>query len=239
MHKSIHEARNWIRHFQGNRKGVLHVDILLFPSYTTIYPVGKEAIKANISLGAQNLHAEEEGAFTGEVSGKMLVDAGATWTLVGHSERRIQFGEQDQQINLKVRRALTSGLKVILCVGETLEERENGKHQEVVRRQLTAGMHQIHHDDLHQIVIAYEPVWAIGTGKTATPEDAQEMHAFIRSEISTFSKPKIASSMRILYGGSVKPDNAKELFACQDIDGGLVGGASLKPETFLSILRAF
>ncbi len=239
MHKSINDARNWIRHFQGNRKGVLHVDILLFPSYTTIYPIGKEAIKANISLGAQNLHQEEEGAYTGEVSGKMLVDAGATWTLVGHSERRILFAENDKQINLKVRRALTSGLQVILCVGETLEERESQHHQEVVRRQLTEGLSEIHHDDLHQIIIAYEPVWAIGTGKTATPQDAQEMHAFIRSEISSFSKPKIASSMRILYGGSVKPDNAKELFACPDIDGGLVGGASLKPETFLAILRAF
>lgn len=239
MYKSINEARNWIRVFQGSKKGVLHVDILLFPAYTTIYPIGKEASKANISLGAQNLHEAEEGAYTGEVSGKMLVEAGADWVLIGHSERRTLFGEHDQRINLKVLRALISGLKPILCVGETLEEREANQQEDVVRRQLIEGLKDIHPDDLYQVVIAYEPVWAIGTGQTATPQDAQEMHSFIRSVIGSQWKSRIAESIRILYGGSVKPDNAKELFACPDIDGGLVGGASLKAETFLSILRAF
>ncbi len=238
MNQTITEARNWIRIYQAGQKKGFRTDVLLFPSFTTLYPVSKEAMKAGITLGAQNIHEAEHGAFTGEISAKMLIEAGAKWVLVGHSERRTLFGETDDRINLKVRRALFSELRVILCVGETLEERNAGTHQEVVRQQVINGLQDVHKSDLAHVVIAYEPVWAIGTGKTATPEDAQEMHAAIRQIINSEKGGEIAEQMRILYGGSVNKENAAALFACPDIDGGLVGGASLKVESFLSIFRA-
>lgn len=238
MNHTIEEARNWIRRYQTVQKKGYLMDVLLFPSYTALYPISKEAFKSGITVGAQNIHEDENGAFTGEISGKMLVDAGAKWVLVGHSERRTLFGETDDRINLKVRQALFCELHVILCVGETLEQRDAGEHQEVVRQQVINGLKEVHTSDLAHVVIAYEPVWAIGTGKTATPEDAQEMHAAIRQMVKEEKGEAIAEKMRILYGGSVNADNASELFACPDIDGGLVGGASLKPDSFLSILRA-
>ncbi|MCF8237120.1 MAG: triose-phosphate isomerase [Saprospiraceae bacterium] len=238
MNLTIEEARNWIRRYQSVQKKGYLMDVILFPSFTALYPLSKEAFKAGITLGAQNIFEEENGAYTGEVSGKMLVDAGAKWVLVGHSERRTIFGETDDRINLKVRQALFSELRVILCVGETMEQRKAAEHQEVVSQQVINGLKEVHQSDLPHVVIAYEPVWAIGTGQTATPEDAQEMHAWIRSCLKDEKGETVADKMRIIYGGSVNSENATQLFACPDIDGGLVGGASLKPDSFLSILRS-
>ena len=212
--------------------------VLLFPAFAHL-PVLAEALQsaglgAAVALGGQTLHAEAEGAFTGEISGEMLADLGAEWVLVGHSERRQYAQETDAQIADKVAGAIRSGLKPMLCVGETEAEREAGQARDVVVRQLEAVLDQ-HADGL--AAVAYEPVWAIGTGRTATPELAQEMHGVIRAVLAERSEA-LAGNMPLLYGGSVKGDNARTLFAEQDIDGGLVGGASLKADEFTEIIRA-
>ncbi|MBI1286495.1 MAG: triose-phosphate isomerase [Flavobacteriales bacterium] len=191
-----------------------------------------------ISVAAQNCHQEEKGAFTGEVSVEMLKSFGAEYCIVGHSERRQYFGETDELINQKIQRLLASGIIPIYCCGESLEERESEKHFDVVGDQIQSALQGFQKDELKKIVIAYEPVWAIGTGVTATPEQAQEMHKFIREKLAQVLVDE-AEEVSILYGGSVKPNNAKELFSQKDIDGGLIGGASLNATDFLEIIHSF
>jgi len=212
-------------------------DIAIFPPFTSL-GAALDAIRGSrIILGAQNMHWENEGAFTGEVSPSMLAKCGCSMVLIGHSERRIYFAETDGILNKKIKAALNIGLRPVLCIGETLEQRESGITEKVVEKQLTAGLDGI--DDLDKMAIAYEPVWAIGTGRNATPQQASETHKFIRGIISAKWGEKFASSIRILYGGSVKPENARALAEMDDIDGFLVGGASLKAESFAAIAESF
>ncbi|MBP3764134.1 MAG: triose-phosphate isomerase [Bacteroidales bacterium] len=191
------------------------------------------------AVGAQNVAAEERGAYTGEVSAEMLESVEIDYCIVGHSERRAYYGETDALVAAKVDRLLAHGLKPIVCVGEVLEEREAGRQLEVVKRQVEEGLFHLTAEQMQQVVVAYEPVWAIGTGKTATPDQAQEIHAHIRSLLAAKYGQAVADEVSILYGGSCKPSNAKELFACPDIDGGLIGGASLKAEDFVAIALSF
>lgn len=190
-------------------------------------------------VGAQNVSDQEKGAYTGEVSAAMLESMEIDYCIVGHSERRAYYGETNATVAAKVNQLLQHGIKPIVCVGEVLEEREAGKQFEVVKKQVEQGLFHLSVDQLREVVIAYEPVWAIGTGKTATPDQAQEIHAHIRSLLATKYGKEIANDISILYGGSCKPSNAKELFACPDIDGGLIGGASLKADDFMAIAMAF
>lgn len=192
-----------------------------------------------VALGAQNMHDQSSGAFTGEVAPPMLLDLGCRYVILGHSERRTLFGETDAVVNAKARAALTAGLTPIVCVGETLEEREGGRTAAVVTTQVQGSLAGLTPADLEKIVVAYEPVWAIGTGKVATPQQAQEVHALIRGLLGGLASPAVAAKVRIQYGGSVKPDNAADLAVQPDIDGALVGGASLKADDFLGIAKAF
>ncbi|WP_158826327.1 triose-phosphate isomerase [Mucilaginibacter lacusdianchii] len=192
-----------------------------------------------VSIGAQNIHQNESGAYTGEVSAKMVKSTGAEYVILGHSERRQYFDEDNQLLSLKTEAALKHGLKPIFCIGETLDEREAEQHFDVIRTQLKEGIFSLSTEQFGQLVLAYEPVWAIGTGKTATAEQAQEIHAFIREEIANNYSQEVADNTTILYGGSANPKNASELFAQPDIDGGLIGGASLKSRDFLDIVKVF
>jgi len=192
-----------------------------------------------VSIGAQNAHQAESGAYTGEISAKMLHSIGVAYVILGHSERRQYFGETNQLLAKKTDTALKHDLKPIFCIGETLEEREAGRHFDVIKTQLQEGIFHLSHEQFAHLVIAYEPVWAIGTGKTATSEQAQEIHAFIRGELAAKYNQQLAADTSILYGGSCNPKNAPELFAQADIDGGLIGGASLKSRDFVDIIRGF
>ena len=212
-------------------------EVLVCPPFVYLWETGRLLKDSEVALGAQSVCAESLGAFTGEVSGAMLRDVGCRYVLVGHSERRQLYGESDSLVARKFMAAQAQGLVPVLCVGETLEEREGGRTTEVVTRQLEAVLSVSGVGSLASAVIAYEPVWAIGTGRTASPEQAQEVHAMIRGKVAALDAT-IASSVRILYGGSVKASNARELFAMADIDGGLVGGASLKAEEFAQICAA-
>ncbi|MEM0995432.1 MAG: triose-phosphate isomerase [Bacteroidota bacterium] len=194
---------------------------------------------AGLHVAAQNIHQEDRGAYTGEISAEMLQSLGCGYAIIGHSERRQYFGETNALLFTKVQKALEYGIKPIYCLGETLEERENGTTFSVVDRQLREGVFGLNAEQFGSVVIAYEPIWAIGTGKTATPEQAQEVHKFLRGQVAQHFGDDAATQVTLLYGGSVKPKNAPELFACPDIDGGLVGGASLKVEDFLAIIRSF
>jgi len=214
-----------------------NVDIALCPPYTLLGVVGEAIEGSRCMLGAQDMDINDNGAFTGQVSASMLSDCGCSAVILGHSERRTIYGETDALVARKVEKALAGGLTAILCVGETLEEREAGITSDVVSRQIQAVIDQVGIAGFGAIIIAYEPVWAIGTGLTATPEQAQEVHGAIRDQLATLDGD-IAEQTRILYGGSMKPDNAAELIAQPDIDGGLIGGASLKAEDFLGICRA-
>jgi triosephosphate isomerase len=211
--------------------------VLVAPPFTSLALVGKALEGSNVLLAGQNMHSEPRGAFTGEVAPPMLKDVGCTHVILGHSERRQYFGETDEGVAKKTKVALASGLLPISCVGETLAEREAGRTMEVVGRQVGAILNALSADEAANIVIAYEPVWAIGTGKVATPEQAQEVHAFIRSRIAEVQGQAVADGLRILYGGSVKPDNVKGLMALADVDGALVGGASLESGSFLKLVR--
>jgi len=213
------------------------VEIVLIPPFTHLYLVKKEIEGTKIKLGAQNMHWEEKGAFTGEISPLMLKEIGCSYVIIGHSERRKYFGENDETVNKKARSALLHGLSPIICIGETLEEREKGITMKVVENQLRASIKGISEEEILKTVIAYEPVWAIGTGKVATPEIAQSMHAFIRKTVQKLYNGSVAESISVLYGGSVKPDNISGLYAMPDIDGVLVGGASLKVQSFLDIIQ--
>ena len=212
------------------------VDVAVGPSFTALHAVAKRLEDGPVSVAAQDCFWEEKGAFTGEVSPRQLVDAGCKYVIIGHSERRQLFGELDAAVNLKTRAALRAGLSPIVCVGETLAERDAGETLGRVQAQLDAGLADIDAAGLEQIVIAYEPVWAIGTGRNATPAQAEEVHRFIRTRLATRSAD-VAARMRILYGGSVKPDNIAALMAEEDVDGGLVGGASLSAESFIRIVQ--
>jgi triosephosphate isomerase len=192
----------------------------------------------HVGIGAENAHWEEKGAFTGEISTGMLLDAGAKYVIIGHSERRQYFGETDETVNKRTRAVIAAGLTAIVCVGETLEEREAGKLNEVIERQMNVGLKDVSAADCEKLVIAYEPVWAIGTGKTATPDQAQEVHALIREILAKLVGAETAETVRIQYGGSMKSSNAAELLAKKDIDGGLIGGAALKAEDFAGIIAA-
>lgn len=194
--------------------------------------------RSNIHASAQNIHHEPKGAYTGEISASMVASVGASHVIIGHSERRQYFGEDDEVLAQKLRLALDHGLTPIFCLGEVLEQRESGKTYQVVGAQLTNGAFGLSPEDFGKLIIAYEPVWAIGTGKTATPDQAQEVHSYLRSLIQEKYGPAIADGTSILYGGSVKPGNAADLFSCPDIDGGLVGGASLKSQDFSAIIKA-
>ena len=193
----------------------------------------------NIKVGAQNCHFEAKGAFTGEISASMLTEMGVEYVVIGHSERRQYFGETDVTVNKRLKAAVAAGLTVILCVGEMLEDRENGVTDELVAMQTKIALGGVSREDLSKIIIAYEPVWAIGTGKTATDDQAQEMHAFIRKTIADKYGKEVADNTSILYGGSCKPTNAAQLFAKPDVDGGLIGGAALEAQSFMGIVNAF
>ncbi len=215
------------------------VDVLLAPPYTSLGVVKKAIGKAPILLAGQNMHWEMSGAFTGEVSGRMIQEVGCTHVILGHSERRILFHETSEMIDLKVKAAAVLGLIPIVCVGETLEQREAGSTYDIIREQLDVSLKNCRTDKLMlpSTVLAYEPVWAIGTGHTATPEQAQEVHKFIRDWIEERFNPGTANQVRILYGGSVKPENVADLMSEPDIDGALVGGASLKADSFVQIIN--
>ncbi len=212
------------------------VDVGVAPPFVYLDAVLQALDSSPIWVGAQNVADQDSGAFTGEISAAMLADLGVDFTIIGHSERRHVYGETDDQVNTKVHRALEVGLEVILCVGETLEEREAKSTEKVVRTHLTRGLEGVSADDMDRVTIAYEPVWAIGTGLTATPEQAGEVHEYLRGLVSGLYDEGIAGKIRIQYGGSVKPGNVAELMAVPDVDGALVGGASLQPELFLPIV---
>jgi triosephosphate isomerase len=216
---------------------VAGVDVLVSPVFTALVPVAKALEGSKVFLAGQNMHSELSGAFTGEIAAPMLKDVGCTHVILGHSERRQYFGETDEGVAKKTKVALDNGLLPIACVGETLAEREAGKTMDVVGRQVDAILKAVSADESTRVVIAYEPVWAIGTGKVATPEQAQEVHAFIRKRVGEVHGAAVAEGIRILYGGSVKPDNVKGLMALPDVDGALVGGASLKADSFLKLVR--
>jgi len=220
-------------------KGLSGVEVLVAPPFTNLFVVRQAIGDSNILLAAQNMHWEKDGAFTGEVSAQMLIEAGCSHVILGHSERRSIFKERDEMINFKVKAAVSAGLKPIVCVGETLEERENGWTFDVIRNQLNGSLkHFVEEKNLPaSVILAYEPVWAIGTGRTATPEQAQEVHGFIRNWMKETFDNDSSDRTRILYGGSVKPDNIKALMSNPDIDGALVGGASLKPDSFMGIIK--
>lgn len=218
--------------------GWKHADVAIFPPYVSLYPAADFLRSSRIMLGAQNMHEAVSGAFTGEVSVGMLLTVGCQLVILGHSERRQLFGETDAGVGRKTQAALASGLMPIVCVGETLAERESGQTERVVERQIAAGLTGMTEEQLDKVTIAYEPVWAIGTGKVASVEQAGEVHRFIRSWIRTNFGATAAERIRIQYGGSVKADNARDLLADPDIDGALVGGASLNPDEFDAIIRA-
>jgi triosephosphate isomerase len=237
MHKTVAEAEAFIGALLPRISSVDGVEVAICPPYTALAAMVDSARGSQVTVYAQNLHQEDSGAFTGEVSAPMLVEIDVGGVILGHSERREQFGETDRALALKVPAALEAGLKVVLCVGETEQERENGDTERKLRHQVQEGLQRVAEERLGEIVIAYEPIWAIGTGQMATAEQAQEAIAFVRALVADRSREQ-AEHARILYGGSVKADNAAELLACPDIDGALVGGASLDAASFASIVEA-
>lgn len=237
LFKTLSEATALVGELMPLVSDVNDVEVVVAPVFTALSTVAKAAEKTVVKVAAQDCYWEEEGAFTGEVSPKLLKDAGCSHVIIGHSERRQYFGETDETVNRKTKAALKAGLIVLMCVGETLAERDSGSTFKIIEAQVRGGLAGVPAADLASIVIAYEPVWAIGTGKTASDEQAQEVHAFIRSLIEQVYSVAEAQALRILYGGSVKPENVKGLMAQADIDGALVGGASLKAESFAGIVR--
>jgi triosephosphate isomerase len=237
MYKTPDQARAYVREFLPMVADHTRDEIVVCPPYVDLFAAVEAAKGSNVAIGAQDLYWKEEGAFTGEVSPGMLLAAGCTHVIIGHSERRQYFGETDDTVNLKLKAALESGLTPIVCVGEVLEEREANLTEDVLRRQCLRAFHAISAKKAARLVIAYEPVWAIGTGKTATPQLASEAHALIRGEAAKSFGQEFAGGLRILYGGSVKPENAKALMTEEEIDGALVGGASLDPKSFAAIVK--
>ena len=237
MFNTVAEALALVRDLKALVADAQGVEIVVAPVFTAIHAVADELKGSNIAVSSQDVYWEETGAFTGEVAPSMLKEAGCAYAIIGHSERRQYFGETDETVNRKVKAALKAGLIPIMCVGELLEEREAGKTMQVVEKQVRGGIAGISSDAIAQIIIAYEPVWAIGTGKTATPAQAQEVHKAIRALIAALAGTQVAVGLRILYGGSVKADNVDVLMREEDIDGALVGGASLKADSFARIVK--
>jgi triosephosphate isomerase (TIM) len=237
MNKTTGEAIDLVRELKAAISGVKGVEVAVAPPFTALYAVCKELEGSSIRLAAQNLYWEEKGAFTGEVSPLMLKEVGCHYVIIGHSERRQFFGETDETVNRRIKAALAQGLKVIFCIGEILKEREEGKTFSVIERQVEDGLKNLSDKEMKNMVIAYEPVWAIGTGKTATPGQAEEVHRFIRGKIEKLYSREVSEEIRIQYGGSVTPENIKGLMEQANIDGALVGGASLKAESFSKIVR--
>jgi triosephosphate isomerase len=237
MNLTHSEAESYLETFLSEIGQVNDVEIVIIPPFTAIPALVSASEKvAFLRIGAQNMHWEKNGAFTGEVSATMLRALYVKYVIVGHSERRTLFGETDEVVNRKVRAALDAGLRPILCVGESLHERDSGQVEEVLRRQLHKGLENVAEKDLPEIVVAYEPCWAIGSGRTATPAEAEQSHAFIRSDLSELFGATTADRVRIQYGGSVKPENAEDLMRQKNIDGALIGGASLDPRSFARII---
>ena len=237
MFKTPDQARDFFRDFLPLVAGHDRDEIVVCPPFLDI-PASIEAAKgSNVTIGAQDMHWEKEGAYTGEICCSMLLAVGITHVIIGHSERRQYFGETDDVVNLKLKAALEAGLTPIVCVGEVLEEREAGLTEDVLRRQCLRAFHAISGKKAAKLIVAYEPVWAIGTGKTATPQMAADAHTLIRTEAAKAFGEEFGTNLRILYGGSVKPDNAKALMAESEIDGALVGGASLDPKSFAAIVK--
>lgn len=237
MHKTVQESVDFARGLLEAIGGVVGVEIAVAPPFTALFPVAEVLKGGPIRLAAQNLFWEDTGAYTGEVSGPMLAAAGCSLVIIGHSERRQYFGETDETVNRRLFAALAAGLDPIFCIGETLEQRQAGQTFEVVANQIDGGLANVGDNQIGYVVIAYEPVWAIGTGLTATPEQAEEVHHLIRKTLADRYGEGLAQTTRILYGGSVKPDNIRDLMACENIDGALVGGASLEVESFSAIVR--
>ena len=237
MYKTPDQARDFFRDFLPLVKDHDRDEIVVCPTYLCLDTAVTAAKGSNVAVGAQNLHWGKDGAFTGEVNAAMLLAVGATHVIIGHSERRQYFGETDDTVNLKLKSALEAGLIPIVCVGEVLEEREAGLTDDVLRRQCMRAFHKISAKKAAKLVVAYEPVWAIGTGKTATPQLASDAHVIIRGEAAKAFGHEFADNLRILYGGSVKPENATALMSESEIDGGLVGGASLDPKSFSAIVK--
>ena len=238
MNKTLSEASELIQAMLPKLKMIEGVDIVLCPPFTNLYFARVETKKSDVKVGAQNMHWQEKGAFTGEISAPMLAEL-CDYVILGHSERRQMFGETDETVNKKARTALAHGLKPIICVGESLEQNQAGETANVVETQCCESLKGFSPEQAENIIIAYEPVWAIGTGLAATPEDANRVHRdVIRPVLRDLFGEEIADNMRILYGGSVNAENASELFAMSDIDGGLIGGASLKADAFVAIVQA-
>ena len=235
LHKTISEATSLVSELIPAVASNQNVEIVVAPVYTALAKVAETLADSNIKLAAQNCYPEPQGAFTGEVSPLLLKDAGCEYVIIGHSERRQLFAETDKSVNSKALALAESGLGTIFCIGETLEERESGKMFDVLRQQITAGLKDLTANQMQTVVVAYEPVWAIGTGKVATDEQAQEVHAFIRGLLAELYDAQTAAATRILYGGSVKPGNVDGLMTQPDVDGALVGGASLNADDFARI----
>ncbi|MFY9676386.1 MAG: triose-phosphate isomerase [Terriglobales bacterium] len=237
MYKTPDQARDFFREFLPLVAGHDRDEIVVCPTYLALDLAVHEARGSNVAVGAQNMNWQTEGAYTGEISAGMLCAVGVTHVIIGHSERRQYFNETDDTVNLKLKSALEAGLVPIVCVGEVLEEREAGLTDDVLRRQCLRAFNKVSAKKAAHMVVAYEPVWAIGTGKTATPEIAADAHASIRGEVEQSFGSEFANNLRILYGGSVKPDNAHALMSAEGIDGALVGGASLDPKSFTAIVK--
>ncbi len=237
MHKTVSEALALVEALVPRVRGLDGVEVVVAPPFTALYPVARALQGTGVRLAAQNMHWESQGAYTGEVSAPMLTELGVRYVILGHSERRQMFGETDDAVARKAARALAAGITPIVCVGETLEQRDAGRAAEVVESQVRGAAGPLGADAVDRIVVAYEPVWAIGTGRSASAEQAQEMHARIRGVLATLGGAERARRTRILYGGSVKPGNIRELMAQGDVDGALVGGASLDAESFAAIAR--
>jgi triosephosphate isomerase len=238
MNLTLAEGEKLVKDVAAGLSGAGAVDVVVCPPFVYVHPLAS-AVGGSIAVGGQDVYYEKSGAFTGEISAPMLKDAGAKYAIIGHSERRHTIGhlEDDRMLNLKAKAALANGLTPIFCVGETLGERKSDKTEEVLTFQIRAGLVDVRPPSPEQLIIAYEPVWAIGTGETASPQQAQDAHKHVRDELRLLYGDQ-ADQIRILYGGSVKPDNAEELFKQPDVDGGLIGGASLKADAFLGIINA-
>lgn len=238
MYKNIAQTLEFIKEFKALNVSGDAVDALICPPFTSLAAASGEVKGSNLALGAQNMYTQPEGAYTGEISPVMLLEAGCKYVILGHSERRLLFGETDLAVNTKVKAALAHGLVPVVCVGEMLEQRQLGVTKEVIREQVSGSLKDLTPKEVAGLLVAYEPVWAIGTGLTASPGDAQEVNQYIRGLLTASFGAEAAGQVRILYGGSVKPDNTAQLMSMPDIDGALVGGASLSPGSFSEIIRA-
>jgi len=237
LNKTVSEALEFISSLKEACQGITEAEIVAIPPFTALSPISSLIQDSSITLGAQNLFWEDRGAYTGEISASLLLDAGCSYVVIGHSERRQYFGETNETVNKKIKASLSSGLIPIFCMGESLEERESGKTMSKVESQISEGLEDIETEDSRKIVFAYEPIWAIGTGLTATPDQAEDVHRFIRNILAEKYGNDVSSCAIILYGGSVKPDNTFSLLSEKDINGALVGGASLKADSFAEIIK--